>query len=243
MSKSYDTFIKFRDKTYEAVLDGRMSKEKYCAFWDEFQKMHSEFVDKEFGYKLHGLYKSSRTLGKFSLNLLSVLKEIRVKEFLKEYGKKYFPDCNIKKIKQASIEKNGKVQSGKLILNSELKDRKRENFETDWVIDEKYRLDYKTINGMNICTPKLKDLVDYIKVDSGILIEFFDGDDADAELLGKLYFSSEKVKKIYEDTQTGKLKTCEFYGGKPAVQFWINPKRKSDKNNCIEGYYSEFVKQ
>ena len=160
---------------------------------------------------------------------------------MKEYGDKYFPDCNIKNLKQASIEKNGATQNGKLILNSELKSRKRGDFETDWIVDDTYRLDYKTINGMNICTPKMKDLADYIEVNSGMLVEFFEGADAESELLGKLYFSADKIKKIYADAKSGKLKTCEFYGGKPAVQFYINPKRASNNNNPLGKYPSEFV--
>jgi hypothetical protein len=237
---SQEAFIKFRDKTYNAVISKKMTKEKYCEFWDEFQKKYPEFVNKEFGYKLYGKFKKSRTLGKFALNLLSVLKEERVREFLEDYGQKYFKNCDLNNLRQAAIEKNGSTQSGKLVLNSELQSKKNGG-DTDWIIDEKYRLDYKTINGMNICTPKLKDLNDYVKLNSGMLIEFFDGDDEEANLLGLLFFSADKIKKIYDDSQSGKLKTCEFYGGKPAVQFYINPKRKNNTNNCIDGYYSEFV--
>jgi hypothetical protein len=235
-----EVFLKFRDKTYQAVLDGKMTKEIYAAFWDEFQVKYPEFVEKEFGYKLHGKFKKSRTLGKFALNLLSVLKEIRIKEFLNKYGKKYFPNCNLKNLKQAAIEKNGATQSGKLILNSELTNSKKAKSEADWIIDDKYRVDYKTINGMNICTPKLKDLLSYVSVNSGMLIEFFDGDDEDSEVIGMLYFSPEDVKKICDDVDSKKLKTCSFYGGKPSVQFWINPERKRAGNNSIEGYYSEY---
>ena len=239
LDMSQEIFLKFRDKTYNAVISKKMTKESYCDFWDEFQNKYPDFVNKEFGYKLHGKFKKSRTLGKFALNLLSVLKEERIKCFLDKYGSKYFKNCNINNLKQAVIEKNGQTQNGKLILNSELRAK---GGDADWIIDDKYRIDYKTINGMNICTPKIKDLNDYVKLNSGMLIEFFDGDDDVSDLLGILFFSAEKVKKIYDDSQIGKLKTCEFYGGKPAVQFWINEKRKNDKNNCIDGYYSEFVR-
>ena len=55
MESAIDKFIRFRDKTYEAVISGNKTRESYCEFWDSFAEKYPEFVKKEFGYKLRGI--------------------------------------------------------------------------------------------------------------------------------------------------------------------------------------------
>lgn len=244
MESAIDNFIRFRDKTYEAVISGNKTRESYCEFWDLFAKKYPEFVKKEFGYKLRGIGGTS-TLGQFALRLLAVGRESRIKNFLQKYGEKYFPECNLNNLKQAEIEKNDGTQTGKLVLNSEMKN----NGDIDWLVDEKYYIDYKSNDyGMNTCTFKLADIKKNAQKNSGILVEYFDK--STENFVGLTYHSAEDVVKIYGDYLSGKLKSFKFkpYDNKESIQFsaYSIDDATVNKNGHykynIKNYCSEFVK-
>jgi hypothetical protein len=218
-----ELFDKFRKSTIEAVTSGKMSREGYLKFWDEFNQKHPDFCKKNF-YR-----RDFRSLGQFALDLYENAADEanNFDKWFHTHGSKYF--------KSKKYENFGAEASGMLLYKE---DNQRGN--PDFILSDgtkiEYKLNYATCRKG---TYKVADLRSYLEHGCYVLTEFIIKD----HNYGYVLMSPDEIKRIMDAVKEQKIEVFNFrgMGYKPAVQFYIKTKAGTEQQSVPLTEYCKHI--